>query len=359
MTDGFLLTRVLMRFGTEDEDVYQELSAAAFTPDGHLWLGSDELLGVERLSQVEPFVFGDRRHFELGNYLELFNEDDEIDIEGMDYSNDYLWFVGSHSSKRKKPKGKDVEKDIEKLAGIKFDLNRFLLGRIPTINGELVKAVEPSAASEKELTAATVQTLDDRNILIESLKDDEHLGIFISAQIPSKENGLDIEGLAVYGDKVFLGLRGPVLRGLAVILEIEVEEKEAGVLTLKNLGEDGKLYKKHFVYLNGMGIRELCLHGEDLIILAGPTMALEALMSVFCLKNVLEFEGEGIFGEDSDRLEKLFDLPFIPGSDRAEGLAMFSCLGEKDALMVVYDSPNERRIPAPGEIFADVFRLPS
>jgi len=358
MTEGFLLTRVLLRLDTDDEDIYGELSAAALTPDGYLWVGSDELLGVERLSPVEPFVYGDRRHFGLGNFVNLLDKEDEIDIEGMDYSNNYLWFVGSHSYKRKKPKGKSAKKDLKRLSTIKLDLNRFLLGRVPVLGGELVKSVEPSDKVEKELTAATLKTFERGNILIDALKEDDHLGNFVSSLIPSKDNGLDIEGLAVHGNKIFLGLRGPVLRGWAVILEIEVEETEPGVLTLKKIGDDGELYYKHFVYLNGLGIRELCLHGEDLIILAGPTMALESAMQAFRLRKVLKFGGDRVFSEESDRLELLFDLPFSPGSDRAEGLAMFPCLGEKDALMVVYDSPNERRIPEPGQLFVDVFRLP-
>jgi hypothetical protein len=101
------------------------------------------------------------------------------------------------------------------------------------------------------LTAACLQKTKDENILIEALKDDCHLGPFLSFPLPSKENGFDIEGLAVHQDKIFLGFRGPVLRGWAIIVEIEVEEKEPGVLTLKQIGEQGKLYKKHFVNLNG------------------------------------------------------------------------------------------------------------
>lgn len=357
MTEGFLLTRVLLRLDTDEEDIYQELSAAAFTPDGHLWVASDELLGVERLSPVEPFVFGDRRHFDLGNFFNLLDKEDKIDIEGMDYSHDYLWFVGSHSYKRQKPKGKSAKKDLKRLSTIKLDLNRFLLGRVPVVGGELVKSVEPSDKVEKQLTAATLKTFEKGNVLIDALKEDEHLGTFVSSLIPAKDNGLDIEGLAVNNNKIFLGLRGPVLRGWAVILEIEVEETEPEVLTLKQIGDDGELYYKHFVYLNGLGIRELCLHGEDLIILAGPTMALDSVIQVFRLRKVLKFEGDRVFGEESDRLELLFDLPFCPGSDYAEGLTIFPCLGEKDALMVVYDSPNERRIGESGQVFADVFRL--
>ncbi|WP_457090403.1 DUF3616 domain-containing protein [Microvirga sp. P5_D2] len=37
--------------------------------------------------------------------------------------------------------------------------------------------------------------------------------------IPSKENGFDVEGLAVREGRISPGLRGPVLRGHAVVLD--------------------------------------------------------------------------------------------------------------------------------------------
>ena len=40
--------------------------------------------------------------------------------------------------------------------------------------------------------------------------------------LPGKDNGLDVEGIAVAGPRVYLGLRGPVLRGWATIVEIAV-----------------------------------------------------------------------------------------------------------------------------------------
>jgi hypothetical protein len=56
-------------------------------------------------------------------------------------------------------------------------------------------------------------------------------------------------------------------------------------------------------------------------------------------------------------LEVLFDLPFKFGTDHAEGMTIFPCFG-KDALLVVYDSPDNTRRPEPNAVFADVFRLP-
>ena len=357
MPESFLLSRVLLRFDNPSDDLISDLSAAALTPDGSLWVGSDELIAVERLSPVEPYIYANHQKFMIGDFVELFNTEDEIDIEGMDYSNNYLWLTGSHGTKRKKAKGKKPEKDIQRLSVIKTDLNRYLLARIPVVNGELIKSCSPSDNPDEKLTAACLQKTEKGNILIDALKEDSHLGPFLSIDLPSKDNGFDIEGLAVYGDKVFLGLRGPVLRGWAIILEIEVEEKEPGVLTLKEIGEEGQRYKKHFVDLNGLGVRELCLHGEDLLILAGPTMDLEGSLRIFRWKNVLDLSGDTLWGQDNEELEVLFDLPFVLGKDHAEGLALFPCLGESDSLLVIYDSPDERRILGENEIFADVFRL--
>jgi len=356
MPEGFLLSRVLLRFDNTSSDLLKQLSAVALTPDGSLWIGSDELLGVERLSPIEPYIYGNHQQFAIADFVNLFNQEDEIDIEGIDHDNHYLWLTGSHSTKRKRAKGKDPEKDIHRLSEVKTELNRYLLARIPVVNGELFQLCSHPDDPGTELTAACLQKSEQSNLLIEALKDDEHLGPFIAASLPSKENGFDIEGLTVHGDRVFLGLRGPVLRGWAIILEIEVRETQPGTLTLKEIGEAGQLYKKHFVDLDGLGVRELCLDGEDLIILAGPTMTLEGAMRVFRLKGALDLEGDTLFGQDSGRLNAVFDLPFARGCDRAEGLSLFPCLGEPNSLLVVYDSADANRIEE-NAVFVDVFRL--
>ncbi|NET08714.1 MAG: DUF3616 domain-containing protein [Symploca sp. SIO2B6] len=358
MPESFLLSRVLLRFNSKSPDlIIGDLSAATITPDGSLWVASDELLSVERLSPIGANVFANHQQFPVAEFVELFNDEDEIDIEGIDYSDHYLWLIGSHSTKRKKPKGKKAEKDIQRLSEIKTDLNRYLLARIPVVNGSLVKSCSLENKPDEQLTAASLQKNSEGNLLVDALAHDPHLGPIISISLPSKDNGLDIEGLAVHGNQVFLGLRGPVLRGWAIILEIEVELDTPGVLTLKAIGEEGKLYKKHFVDLNGLGIRELCLRGKDLIILAGPTMVLDGSMKVFRYKQALGRSGNTICSQDSGELEVLFNLPLTFGADYAEGMVIFPYLGHEDSLMVVYDSPSQQRRPSLKEVFADVFRL--
>ena len=357
MPDGFLLSRVLLKFDSKSDDLLEEISAIARTPDGSLWVGSDEFTTIERLAPLGHCTYGDHQTFKLNDFVNLFDTESEIDIEGLDYANDYLWVIGSHSLKRNKTKGKKAKKDIKRLAEIEKDPNRYLLARIPIINGEPVNAFARSDAPQDQLSAAMLQKTEENNALINALSSDEHLGPFLEMKLPSKDNGLDIEGLAVCGHQVFLGLRGPVLRGWAIILEVELEEKEPGVLTLKDLGK-GTLYRKHFVDLNGLGVRELCLHDGDLIIMAGPTMDLEGAMQVFRLKDVLDHSKDTLWDQDSGALKVLFNLPFTIGSDHAEGLALFSCLGHDDGLLVVYDSPDPARRPSKKSIFADVFQLP-
>ena len=351
----FLLTRVLLDFEAEREEIISDISAAAFSDDGSLWVGSDEMIGVERLSRVGCHSYGQHQRFLLQNYINLFNTDDEIDIEGMDFDGNYLWLTGSHSTKRKKPKKDDLETNLDRMATITTDLNRFILARVPIINGDLIKSYTPQEGNS--LTAACLQTTEERNILFDALAGDRHLKPFIQMSIPSKDNGLDIEGLAVKEGRLLLGLRGPVLRGWAIIIEIEPTESESGVLELKEIGEDGAKYRKYFLDLNGLGIRELCWQGDDLIILAGPTMALEGEMQIFRWCDAAQSQGNTILEQDEDELIPLFDLPFSIGTDHAEGLALYSCWEQKDGLMVFYDSPDERRLKGDKQIFADVFRI--
>jgi Protein of unknown function (DUF3616) len=144
MDQSFLLGRVLMRFGDsgEAESIVGDLSAATVGPDGALWVASDELSGghiaLSRLAQEAPAVFGGHRQFPLQAYVDLFDADEkhaEADIEGLDYADGYLWFTGSHASKRKKPKGKDRQADLARLSRMETEPNRYLLGRIPLIEG--------------------------------------------------------------------------------------------------------------------------------------------------------------------------------------------------------------------------------
>lgn len=366
MAESFLLSRVLLRFGSGSESLLSNLSAVAFSPDGSLWVGSDELsqVGQEelntlvRLTAVQPCEFSEHQPFALRDYLNIDDSLGEVDIEGLDYADSYLWLTGSHSTKRKKPKGKSPEKDIQRLAEISTDPNRYLIARIPVVDGRLHKSCPDPNNPDRQLTAACLKQKKQGNQLMKALHKDDHLGSYIANLIPGKENGFDIEGVAVRKDRIFLGLRGPVLRGWVVLLEIELEAADAGELRLKSIDTTEQRYRKHFLDLNGLGVRDLCFRGDDLLILAGPTMDLAGALRVYCWRDALHKLSETVCDLESNSLELLFELPYSSTGDKAEGMALFSCLGEANALLVVYDSPNPNRIVGPDSVLGDVFRLP-
>jgi Protein of unknown function (DUF3616) len=354
MQNSHLINQVSLMFADSFQQHREDLSAVLLTHQKHLWLGSDETSTIERLSLVDTEKFADHQQFRVAEFIDLpALEDEEIDIEGLVYADYYLWFVGSHSYKRKNIKAENSDqKNIARLSKIEIESNRYILGRIPLVDGELRKSCLHPENSNVQLSAAKLEMTKQGNLLTTALANDPHLGLFIKAEIPGKDNGFDVEGLAIYKNRIFLGLRGPVLRGWAVILEIELENSQPGLMKLRKIGEEKKGYKKHFVWLNGLGIRDLCLDGEDLLILAGPTMDLDGPVQVYRLKNGVNLR-ENILNNP----EFVQEIPYGSQDDHAEGITLYSDVAGIPSLLVVYDSPAKNRLVGDNSVMADVFKL--
>jgi hypothetical protein len=305
-------------------DLRTGLSAIALDGDT-LWLACDEGCRLERLSRDGDDRFGGHAFVGLGSLLTLPADDtEEADIEGMDVSDGWLWIVGSHSVKRRSAKPLDDAVAVaEKLADTSRDGNRHLLARIP-IAGTNVKR------KHGKRRAASIDTRPKSSALLKAIKrgrngdGDPHLAPFVP--VPGKDNGFDIEGLAVNGDRVFIGLRGPVLRGWACVLE--VHPVEAGDRLELEPIDKRVPYRKHFLNLGGLGIRDLLVLGDDLLILAGPTMALDGDCSIWRWKR-------GAVGGSTSDVTRLRRLPTHDTADRAEG---FTDLPDGRSVMVVYDT---------------------
>lgn len=333
-----------------------------------LWVTNDEMLSLERLSVQGKgangtYQFGDHTQFKLDQYLQLpvpppadAEDSAEADIEGLAYSAGYLWLVGSHSHKRQKPEKKRVKKNFACLARVSSGGNHFLLARIPVVAKEGTYTLQKEVAQEgQKRTAAQLRGDDKSSELTDAVAQDEHLHAF--CHIPGKDNGFDIEGLAVVGERLFLGLRGPVLRGWAVILEVELEEGKGSTLKLKKIGPGGRRYRKHFLQLAGLGIRDLCVCGPDLLILAGPTMDMDGPVMLFRWPDGTRPRGESmVFAE---QLPMIMGVPYgqgkNKGKDHAEGLTLF----DEDArsILVVYDSVTTDRKHGDDSVAADLFAL--
>lgn len=333
------------------EDLRSEISSSLATED-NLWLSYDEDAGIERLTKTEK-GFGYHKHYELGDFFDLPEEGGEADMEALAYAEPYLWFCGSMSLKRDNPsEGDEIEEQLEDLAEIDLDANRFSLGCIPCIkkNGtyKLLHEAEYKGKKKKPLMLrGGTKSTELHNALMR----DEHLERFM--MIPCKDNGFDIEGLAVYKDRIFIGLRGPVLNGFAVILEIGCKEFDGELLLTKRKNED-KLYRKHFLNLNGMGIRELNIDKKgDLYLLAGPTMDLDGTISIYRIKGGLEDNYASVVLKP----ERLFDVArgseIEHGEDKAEGMAFIS----ENEVLITYDSPIKERLDGNNGVWMDCYSI--
>lgn len=349
------LRQITLQVRADDKAILKDLSAVRCVGE-FIWFGSDEGTALERLTLRDDKAI-DHQTFQVADYLELPNQKgEEIDIEGLAYADHYLWLAGSHSLKRKKPQLKDSHNNAHKALGdqlerVTCEENRYLIGRIPLVNGQLFRQCPHPEDSTKQLTSAQIKRKKTGNQLTHTLRNDPHLGTYIAAKIPGKENGFDIEGIAVTGNHVFLGLRGPVLRGWAILLELSPKKKakKPGVLKLKALGDDF-CYRKHFLDLGGMGIRDLCWDGDDLLILAGPTMDLSGLASVYCVPDAVNTLTKHACFKPDSVLEVLDDKDI----DKAEGFSLLS--SRERGLMIVYDCPSADRLSR-NSVKADVFAL--
>lgn len=355
---------LMLRFNPASASLRDGLSVA-LQIGNTLWLANDETTSLERLT-IQPAVPGgavtcDEHHsFPLMKYLRLPipDADAEIDIEGLAYAADagYLWVVGSHSLKRKKADAdKSAQKNIKRLSTVEADGNRFLLARLPVVqqNDSYVLADKLDGDGR---TAAQLHGNALGNDLTAEIAKDDQLRDFL--RIPGKDNGFDIEGLAVIGSRLLLGLRGPVLRGWSVLLEIEPEADgdSTDTLVLKKIGPDGRRYRKHFFALNGLGVRDLCSSGDELLILAGPSMDLDGPVTVFQWRGGFAADEEQVVF--ADQLQRVLEVPFGNGDDHAEGMCLFqSAEKQSELLLIVYDAAAQRRKHGDRSVEGDLFTL--
>ncbi|GLZ43993.1 hypothetical protein Acsp06_01780 [Actinomycetospora sp. NBRC 106375] len=310
-----------------------DLSGVAVVGDT-MFLAPDEGSGLLRLRRVP----GGSLDWELPEEVPLTDAvdlkggpEDEVDAEGLDVVDGYLWVAGSHSAKRKRIKPGTAPAEVgPRLADVDPQPSRSVLARLPLKDGpEGPHTVR--AGKEVSGLGEAARLPAGKKGLLAALADDEHLAPFLD--IPGKDNGFDVEGVAVRdaqaGGAVVLGLRGPVLRGWAVLLEVAVHA-DGGKLVLDGV-------TKHFVDLEGLGVRDLAREGDDLLILAGPTMVLDGPARIVRLPG-------GAAGPlppaiTGDEVALVTEVAVGRGCDRPEGLAVLP-----EGLLVLHDTPAPHRL---------------
>jgi hypothetical protein len=338
--------QIPLRFGQHAVDALTHVNLSAVRTDGScLWIAGDETATVERLT-VEGEGYGKHVTFRLADVLTLpSGPEDEVDVEGLARHGPYLWAVGSHSSRRKRIKAKhEGDKAVRRLAQVTDEPSRRIVARLAIADGPdglpTIVAEAPGGYISALLPGGITGTLAD----------DPHLAPFLA--IPGKDNGFDVEGVAVRGESLYLGLRGPVLRGWAVVIALAPQLDPArNVLELAPLDDEGMVYRTHFLDLDGLGVRDLCPDGADLLVLAGPSMDLDGPVRVYRWRGGLDGDAPRVVRAPA--LARELDLPFGDGDDHAEGIGLLD--GRR--LLVVYDSPAPARLTEPGTVLADVMPL--
>lgn len=323
------------------QDTVSNLSASVRVGDT-LFLGGDETCSIERVS-IAGESCGQHRSIPLKSLLDLADPDAEADIEGLAVEDGWLWVVGSHARTRPKPK-KNKPLDLDQLANLRDTRPRCLLARIPLVED---KGVCNPVKLCGDRRAGLVPQNKHGSVLARLIAADPLLKPF--TKVPAKEGGLDMEGIAVCGDRVALGLRGPVIATHAVLLEVRLKAKKSG--KLQPQGDAAK----RLLALEGLGIRDLKRNGDDLLILAGPTTGLSGPCAIYRWPNWVNEPPQHDRQVEVHRPERILELPFGRGVDHPEGLALWG----DGRVLVLCDSPAQERLSDKGlTIRADLFALP-
>lgn len=331
------------------DDPTQDLSAAA-RHGNTLFLGSDEGVSLERLIRGEG-SWATHERLSLNSIFDL-DASGEADIEGLAEDDGWLWVLGSHARTRPKiGKGGDDKIDLAAFASLKDTRPRCLLARIPLAEDpDLPNTVRPVRIAGDRRAGMLRQT-SHGNRLARLMRRSPLLRPF--TRIAAKEGGIDLEGIAVAGNRVAVGMRGPVIQTYAVLLEFEIVVKRSGRLIIES-----PLHKR-LLELDGLGIRDLKRDGMDLLILAGPTTGLDGPCAVYRWEDWLRDPAQDDKIVRRHRPERIIDLPFGRGDDHPEGLVLLEELRGTRELLVICDSPAQHRLnPSTRSVTCDRFHLP-
>jgi hypothetical protein len=219
---------------------------------------------------------------------------EELDGEGVAYAAPYFYVVGSHGCSRRKGK---------------FRLSTFILARV-----RVDQEGRPVDAAE------TTYRLSDL------LPRVDEAGAYFGRGLDEDSKGLNIEGIAVQGENVFVGLRAPSLDGRAFILRANVDQLfEPG----REPAPPTALAETIPVALGpDVGIRDLApLPDGRLLILAGASSGDEIPYRIFAIDPT------------GANLQELVP-PRTDQPMRAEAMTVLDATDQEIRLLILFDKAN-------------------
>jgi hypothetical protein len=282
-----------------------DVSDVAFSKDRkHAFAVSDETNGIIVLKRgSDAAEYG---HLTTVAVTAESSSDAEADLEAVEIEGDWLYAIGSHSAKRKEAKpGNSRDENRERLQSVSSEKPRRILIRCK---------VADLLGGNPDIK---------RSDLWDRIKADETLALF--KDIPGKENGVDIEALAIDGERILAGFRSPILRaGYALVLDTKFAATSAATLRYLKLG--------------GYGIRDACkIEPGRFLLLTGPSGELPGPYSISLWNGQDVIEGED--GPGDGQLTELgtLNLPAEFDDLKPEGITLFGRDGSRVDVVVVFD----------------------
>jgi hypothetical protein len=228
------------------------------------------------------------------------SNDNEIDIEGIACEGSIVYVVGSHSAKRSQI---DADRTYEQ--------NRTAIETV-SLESQRDRLFRLDLNAEAEIEQTSLRSLMDRHDLLQ-----------LFSKIPSKENGIDIEGMAVRNGLLYIGFRGPVLRDNWVPI---LKCRFATPINRADLV---------FINLGGRGIRDLTPVQDGFLILAGPVGDGPGSYQIYVWDGEDCLPGSRTSGQ-MGQIELLGEIP-VYNNTKAEGIALLTESRSDYEVIVVFD----------------------
>jgi len=177
-----------------------------------------------------------------------------LDGEGVAFAKGAFYIIGSHGHPRDPDRRLDPTRDR-----VEID------ARIDACSKLIRLAIDPSAITDQgEVTGAPhIRSVVDLRPLIRSHAVLESLKPFLGQRLEEQSNGLTIEGIAAVQDRLYIGLRAPVLEGDHAAVISFAQDAPFDNQPLEPRLDRLRLGPKR-------GVRDLAALGSGLLVLAGP-----------------------------------------------------------------------------------------
>jgi Protein of unknown function (DUF3616) len=222
----------------------------------------------------------------------------DLDGEAVAYAAPFFYVVGSHGCSRHSNK---------------FRSSSFILARIP----------DARVANSSVAATSDPSNVETSYRLSEALAAVPAIRPYFTQDLTSA-NGINVEGLAVAGGRLFVGLRAPSLDGKAFIVAISTVRLFAEKASI----DEGDVRAIPVPIGDGRGIRDLArLNDRQLLILSGPAQDAPGPFEIHVFD---------ITAETSTLLCTLGELPDPKGA-KAEAISVMSQHGKTVDILVMFD----------------------